>query len=265
RRSDVSLLSWRMSDGKMRLDTSLEDPELCGAPLPAPLQDSVLLPQKEQGQQRPRDTWNTQTFKHGAFVDTSSGASLLPLEYRTLRWAGKNHLLAFGRLKFALHVPLPTPEQAIRNGSTYVDPKTNPKGAKKLRERTEWNALFVVPFDEKRLREQAGESLAAFAPRPGAVSVDRGKVMASKPEPKDWAVPAAKPVPPDPVPANVTWPDWPVAFGDTQAAILKYVVHSKPAYRTEILWDRYDLRTGAPIGQSIPLWPWVSKKGVVQK
>src|SRR6185369_11133112 len=100
-------------------------------------------------------------------------ASIMPFEYRPLRWAGKNQMLAFGRLKFAPHVPLPTPEQARRNNRPYVDPQTNPTGAQKLRERLEWGGLYVLPFEGKLLREKSGESLAALAARPETVNAER--------------------------------------------------------------------------------------------
>lgn len=264
-RSDVSLRSWRMDDGSPRVDQSLADPELCDAPLAGPFPNSVLIPQKVQQGQRPSDLWPKHTFHFGAVVDAGSGASVLPLEYRALRWAGKKQLLVFGRLKFAPHLPLPPVEVARRNKKEYVDEATDPTGAKKLREWIEWGGLYVVPFDETVLRKQSGAALAGFADRPEVIAADRSGVKASKPEPAAWAVPAATPTPLEPAPLTAVLPDWPAAFADAQAAILKHTHQSKPTYRIEFAWDRYDLRTGAKVGDSIPLWPWITKKGFVDR
>src|SRR5262249_7585356 len=79
-------------------------------------------------------------------------------------------------------------------------------------------------------------------------------------------LPAVRPV--EPLGGKMDLPDAPNAFGDTQAAIIRFDIKIdnkppaglKPGQRSgmrawhEAYWERFDLRTGKPVGPALKLW-----------
>jgi WD40 repeat protein len=117
--------------------------------------------------------------------------------------------------------------------------------------------IHTMPFDRAKFDAEAGTLLAGVTPRPAVAAADRSALQLLEPQlPAKWAAPAAL----DKWPARPGAPTvlgaWPTALGDSEGAVLTYVLQQKPRGRNELHWERLDLLTGKKLGRHV-LWPWV--------
>jgi hypothetical protein len=161
--------------------------------------------------------------------DLAAGQVLAELPYQPQRWVGPDRLLALGTLNQAANA------KELGDTADFV-----PRG----------KSLVVAAFDRKVLAAKPPKPRPPVVatgpgeppPRPAPAQADRSKVTAVRLQPPaEWAVkPGAEAARP-----TGTLPQWPAAFGDTEAAVLT----------PGLSWVRYDLNTGKTIGEPIALWP----------
>jgi hypothetical protein len=237
----LKLWSWSVADGRPRTEMALDWASSgCGPPLPGPTPGTILLPGGHFGPGLPPfghiPPFRATDVRTATLVETRCGSIVARLDYCVLRWTDDGPVLAAGGPKEA------KPEKLQRADERWD--KGIPQEA------------FTVTPDRPRLIAAARERLAGLAARPPVVRPDRTAVKRLTPEPPSrWAAP---PTVRQAELLKVRWleADFPAAFGDAQAAVLRFEYKIDVRQRFEMHWDRYDLRNAAKVGTGFQLWPW---------
>jgi WD40 repeat protein len=242
---DLKLWSWSVTDGRPLLEVQLQWAAGFGPPLPGPEPGTLVLPGGNAvneilpyGPVMPSRATDVRT---AAVVETRVGSVLAKLDYCVLRWAEDGPILVAGGSKDA------KPQKAQRADERWD--KGIPQEA------------YAVAFDRASLIAAARARAANLTARPPVVRPDRSKVKRITPEaPVAWAAPP-KVRPTKPGPLRILEADFPAAFADAQAAVLRFEYKLDVRQRFEMHWDRYDLRSGARVGPGFLLWPWTRDPG----
>jgi hypothetical protein len=265
------LFTWSMASGLLDRVMMLNDPAFLGPPMPGPEPDSLLIPYREFSQREARQMMGFlgKSLSPGSVVDAGTGLPLYAHQFLPLRVVG-DRVLAFTGLNLAPEIALPA-----------IYAKASPFDIARAREQL--RAIHRV-----RIRPPAGATVTQKKPglaRPRVGLGDRSAVVRLKPlPPAQWNRPPAPPAPAKGLQAAVKvpnsrplWGEATVSFlssyaelmdgrliselrpraqrGDKAAAKKLEEIYKFPA---GIHWHRYDLRTGRPLGPSIPLWPWAT-------
>lgn len=236
---DLTLRSWSVTDGRPRMEVKLQWAAGHGPPLPGPEPGTVVLPGGNAGALARYGyiyPFRATDVRPAAVVETRAGSVLERMGYCVLRWAEDGPLVVAGGPREGKPPAKPRPDEKWDKGGVPQE-------------------VYTVTLDRARLIAAARQRAAGLAARPPVVRADRTAVKALTPEPPAaWAAPPAVP---KVEPTKLAWLEFnfPAAFGDTQAAVLRFEYQRDVRERFELHWDRHDWRTGARIGSAM-LWPW---------
>jgi hypothetical protein len=244
----LRLQSWSVTDGRARLDLTLDGYPGLGPPLPGPELGTLLLPGGHVGFGIAAalayvPPYRASAVMPAALVETRAGSLLAKLDYCVLRWAENGPIVAAG-------------------GPPKSDPKASPD--------QKWDAgvpqeVFAQTPDRPALIAAAKERIANLVPRPAVVRADRGAVKRIAPEPPAaWTAPPAVRMP-EPAAMRYFETDFPAAWAEHEAAVLRYDYKLDVRQRFELHWERLDRRNGKNLGTRTMLWPWAHDPGKMKQ
>jgi hypothetical protein len=246
---DLRLWVWSVADGRLLREVSLDWRAGIGGPIPTGIPDLMILPGGYTGpkldsyQYVPpfRDT----EIRPGSLIELRLGSVVHKFDDCVLRWSAIGMSILAG-------IPTPPPAWESRVNRATADASKLP-------------AMHVASVDCGRLEEIARPTMAAFAARPPAQSVDRSAVrIVAAESPASWlSLPPCRPA--ERWKARWLEADWPGSFGDNRAAVLRLEEQSAPCPRQELYWDRYDLISGRRVDEGILLWPWVQDPALMKR
>jgi hypothetical protein len=241
RTHDLKLWSWSVTDGRPLLEVTLQWAAGFGPPLPGPEPGTLVLPGGNAVNEilPYGPVWPSRAteMRTGAVIETRVGSVLAKLDYCVLRWAEDGPILVAGGPKDAKPQKTQRAEEKWDKGGVPQE-------------------VYALAFDRASLIAAARVRAANLAARPPVVRPDRSAVKQIPPEaPAAWAAPP-KVRPAESSPLRFLEFDFPAAFADTQAAVLRFEYKLDVRQRFEVHWDRHDLRSGARVGPGLFLWPW---------
>jgi hypothetical protein len=247
---ELKLWSWSVADGRPRTQLALDWASSgCGPPLPGPEPGTVLLPGGHFGPGLgafgPVHPFRLTDVRPAVLVETRCGSIVAKLDHCILRWTEDGPVVVGGGPKEGKPKKTDRPDERWDKGVPQE--------------------VYALTPDRPRLITAARERLAGLAARPPVVRPDRTAVKRLTPEP-----PAAWAAPPAGRPGQllkVRWleAEFPAAFGQAQAAVLRFEYKIDVRQRFEMHWDRYDLRNAGKVGAGLPLWPWARDPGRMKK
>lgn len=233
----MSLHTWSITNGTELRELTLRAG--AGGPLaPGPEPNTILAigyPFVAWGQNFLRSA--TDMHQGTVLLDATDGR-YLARHPAIIRWSESGSVLALG--------PLVDPQADPAKSSVELPPI----------------GVYATKAVRDVFHEAAGKTDFGLAKRPDPIEPDRSSMRAVSPEPPAaWTPPPRAEKAPPATTDFAYLADRPTSFGAKELAVVNTPRREHrqlygTLYAYEVVWERYDIRTGKSLGDPLTLWPW---------